>query len=443
MRLLLLVLAIVSFSKVALSADYQNLELSLTRECQSFIKNLGLDYNYGWVKVPEDWSRASSTQMIHIFYYSNWKPGKVPVVHFNGGPLSSSHGVHASFEEWAQPRRLGFIFFDQRGTGCSTPLSFNSNFSTLVKSSYYDSLSIAKDAEVIRKQTIGNRKWKIFGQSQGGLMAQRYLSLFPNKTLSTHVFGTLNVENFRDFYFVRMLAQHKILQKVELDFPGTIARIKKAKSSLDKNDCLMFFERKVCGSSLLQPLYLFLDGSSVEIKRIVDLIISPSGQVNLEKLKDNFEFVFEYFYSAQFHAAQSILRQELSSVQNLMILIWDCELAYRSLAKFGITKNELIIDECSLINAVIDRKMAELYSNSFPRIPVRERFSLKRVINTLELFPDQRLYIYSSGMDPMAGSVSHFSFAKESRQIVHRHFPNLGHNGYIVNAKLWDDLAAD
>ena len=51
--------------------------------------------------------------------------------------------------------------------------------------------NIVKDAEFMRKQIIGNKKWSILGQSFGGFCAANYLSYYPDGLEKVFITGGL------------------------------------------------------------------------------------------------------------------------------------------------------------------------------------------------------------------------------------------------------------
>ncbi|EEB99656.1 hypothetical protein MPER_00627, partial [Moniliophthora perniciosa FA553] len=96
------------------------------------------------------------------------------------------------------------LWLDQRGTGLSTPFSYET-LPASVKTDqqiadylkFFRADSIVKDCEVIRKILLGNRekeaeqKWSIMGQSFGGFCAITYLSFFPQGLKEVFMTGGL------------------------------------------------------------------------------------------------------------------------------------------------------------------------------------------------------------------------------------------------------------
>uniref|UniRef100_A0A0W0FBG4 Sulfhydryl oxidase n=1 Tax=Moniliophthora roreri TaxID=221103 RepID=A0A0W0FBG4_MONRR len=131
---------------------------------------------------------------------------KLPfLVYLQGGPgfevpLQSSFGFAAEIHD----RGYQTLWLDQRGTGLSTPFSYETlpanvktdqEIANYLK--YFRADSIVKDCEVIRKILLGHReketeqKWSIMGQSFGGFCAMTYLSFFPQGLKEVFITGGL------------------------------------------------------------------------------------------------------------------------------------------------------------------------------------------------------------------------------------------------------------
>ncbi len=106
---------------------------------------------------------------------------KLPtVLFFNGGPGQSSHGADWTLPGW------NVIFWDQRGVGCSKPLS---------PSQYYDqtsysSESTAHDAKAIL-DLYGVKKASLLAVSYGTVPATIFAHKYPDRTQSVVLEGTL------------------------------------------------------------------------------------------------------------------------------------------------------------------------------------------------------------------------------------------------------------
>lgn len=108
------------------------------------------------------------------------------LVFLQGGPGSPSPRPESRsgwIDRALQDHRV--LLLDQRGTGLSSPVSYQTvaeRGSAEEQATYlthFRADAIVADAELIRRELIGNERWTILGQSFGGFCALRYLSAAP------------------------------------------------------------------------------------------------------------------------------------------------------------------------------------------------------------------------------------------------------------------------
>jgi pimeloyl-ACP methyl ester carboxylesterase len=118
------------------------------------------------------------------------------LVFFQGGPGSSSPRPETR-SGWLKRtlEEYRVLLLDQRGTGLSSPVSFQT-LSSLDSPeaqarylSYFRADAIVADAEAIRKELIGDEPWSVLGQSFGGFCALRYLSSAPEGLREVFITG--------------------------------------------------------------------------------------------------------------------------------------------------------------------------------------------------------------------------------------------------------------
>ena len=133
--------------------------------------------------------RKPKSEMISVFGREVIASGKeksdLPwLVFFQGGPgmealrpESSSGWLKRALKEYR------VFLLDQRGTGCSTPINFQTlaQFGTAKEQADYlksfRADSIVADAEMIRRELVGQKgRWSVLGQSYGGFCVTHYLS---------------------------------------------------------------------------------------------------------------------------------------------------------------------------------------------------------------------------------------------------------------------------
>lgn len=194
------------------------LTYSQSGACRAHLVELSSDWETGYVVVPENWSEPSG-EKIRVQYYvkkSDRNTGlQNPVAMINGGPSMSSFDRNY-FKTLNERQGISLIYVDQRGTGCSTTYpEVNYVTAELKRLENWASLSIVYDYEAVRKKLLGDRKWKIFGQSYGGIVALRYLESSPSKISSLHING---VGDFNWRPVKTMKERVKKLLKVQVEF---------------------------------------------------------------------------------------------------------------------------------------------------------------------------------------------------------------------------------
>lgn len=109
---------------------------------------------------------VSEGHQLYVAEYGN--PNGKPIIALHGGP--GSGGSLNAITEF-DPAVYRVIFFDQRGSGRSTPLGGIKGNTTP---------NLVKDMETIRKQ-LGIGKWAITGYSWGATLALAYAQAYPDK----------------------------------------------------------------------------------------------------------------------------------------------------------------------------------------------------------------------------------------------------------------------
>ena len=120
------------------------------------------------------------------------------LVYFQGGPGFGSPRPFGR-ESWLNRALDDYrvLLLDQRGTGRSTPASRHTlgRLGTPAAQAgylgHFRADSIVRDAELIRRQLIGDEPWSVLGQSFGGFCTTTYLSLAPEGMREALVTGGL------------------------------------------------------------------------------------------------------------------------------------------------------------------------------------------------------------------------------------------------------------
>ncbi len=152
--------------------------------------------------VPLDHARPGSEE-ITVFARSVAAEGRendrLPwLVFLQGGPgspaprpMTRSGWIDRALEEYR------VLLLDQRGTGCSTPATFqslarlDSAAAQAEHLTHFRSDAIVRDCELIRRALCGDEPWTVLGQSYGGFCATRYLGAAPEGLASVLIAGGL------------------------------------------------------------------------------------------------------------------------------------------------------------------------------------------------------------------------------------------------------------
>ncbi|MFB9177762.1 alpha/beta fold hydrolase [Dactylosporangium sucinum] len=93
-------------------------------------------------------------------------------------------------------RHYRVLLLDQRGTGRSSPVNRQSlagrpDAEAAAYLRHFRADAIVRDAELVRRQLLGDRPWSLLGQSFGGFCAMTYLSLAPEGLAEVMIAGGL------------------------------------------------------------------------------------------------------------------------------------------------------------------------------------------------------------------------------------------------------------
>ena len=159
----------------------------LASTCFAVIPNPHI-YEWGKFTVPENYSYASS-QKLQIYWEKLKSTSSSPeaIVMINGGPGMSHDGFHRETgagnygKDWFYALRTDYdiYYFDQRGTGESSPLSYDILERRNIR--LYGTENICRDIEELRKNVIKKDKIAVLGESYGGMVALTYAIMYPDR----------------------------------------------------------------------------------------------------------------------------------------------------------------------------------------------------------------------------------------------------------------------
>ena len=226
--------------------------------CALFIKTIEDQFNYGWVEAPLNYDQPQGEKARIFYYYKKATNFKNPVVFFNGGPgydsSSSSTVLEQALTKFELNGKIDFIYLDQRGTGCSTPhFALGADTNTLENLKWAASLGIVEDAELVRKTLLGDKKWKVFGQSYGAYIVYRYIEKHPEGISKAFAHGNAFGVSDMDGSYYRILSQQKVMDRFLKLYPDLKPKFKILKNTLsDKTLCFKTANgQDTCGYEIL------------------------------------------------------------------------------------------------------------------------------------------------------------------------------------------------
>ena len=168
------------------------------------------------------------------------------LVFFQGGPGMESPRPESD-SGWLKRALQEYRVFllDQRGTGCSTPVNYQTlaRFATAREQADYlknfRADSIVRDAEMIRHELLGDGgRWSALGQSYGGFCVTHYLSAAPEGLNEAVITGGLPPMNRPPDDVYRSTYQ-RVIDKNRLYFeryPEDVNRAREIVEYLDSNE---------------------------------------------------------------------------------------------------------------------------------------------------------------------------------------------------------------
>ena len=405
-------------------------------DCAEFISTLPKDFFTGYVSVPEDWNNESGRK-IDIFYYGRKNPNNhlASVAFFNGGPSSDSHGSYELIKNHPESNKVNFIYIDQRGTGCSDPYPNESTIESAKRLTHYTTRSIVKDSEEIRKKLLGkNTKWKIFGQSYGGMIVHRYISMFPESIDKAYAHGYAIMTDQIEWIKYRILSQKRVSEDYFNLYPQDRSDLEKIKSMIPNDQCFTDNDISLCGPifmDILRHPLGFHDSWEEMHWWIENLATFFKDEPNMIQGFSNF-----YFTDFTHDSLPSLVINKVEITKGPSDRD-ECLEAFRRLKKDGDDPELWAINECRVLIALENRKFDTVLDSVTDIDPL----TLDSVKVALLKFPNLSLFLYSGQKDVF---VPVETFVEEAQRlnglIDYKIFPTSGHEGFNTEQAIWDDL---
>jgi pimeloyl-ACP methyl ester carboxylesterase len=217
------------------------------RICTHYLPSIMLtDHEF---KLPLDYEQPSGERILvfarEVAARDKEKSDLPWLVFFQGGP-----GVEAPRPEnnsgWLKRalQEYRVLLLDQRGTGRSSPINYQTlnYFATPREQAEYlmcfRADSIVRDAELIRREILGEEKWSVLGQSYGGFCTTHYLSFAPESLREAMITGGLPpldrpLEDVYRATYLRLIEKNKLYYE---RYPEDVERAKEIINYLGSHD---------------------------------------------------------------------------------------------------------------------------------------------------------------------------------------------------------------
>lgn len=448
-----------------------------SEDCRKFINELPPAVEWDFLSVPEAYTSPEGKK-IKVFYYVKKSDlvGANTIIFYNGGPGESSHGMLELFGKNEQAKKLNIIFMDQRGTGCSDAfpkldLSSEANAKmSISRIQHYGARSIVKDSEVLRKRLFGSKKWRIFGQSFGGIVVHHYVSMFPEAIDRAYAHGSSLMESELKWITQRLKSQKRVSDLYFKKYPDDKKLVSDIKSIIPSTLCMEKKDRKICGEALFDgfifllgfpELTLVQDGEEITCWELLHDLLLYYAEWK-EKINSNpeeqeiFNKAFlDYIadYTGLYINDDSFAAAVVGEIESIEPSEPKCLEMYAELRKHGFAPETWEFNELRIYCEL--EKWSDIYFNEHPDLiggkrleKIIESFpkralTITQFSNTLKKYPSIRFYLYSGDLDIF---VPKETFEDETvalgARIIYRHFPS-GHEGFAHEKLIWDDLVSD
>lgn len=412
-----------------------------TDECEHFKSTLPKNYLQGYVEVPENSEDPKSPQ-IRVFYYGVLREGKPAVVFYNGGPGSDSHGSFQLMSRQSEFRNFSFIFIDQRGTGCSSQFPSEFSEATLKRLTHYGSKGIVLDSEAVRKKVLGaDGVWKIFGQSYGGKIVHKYLTMRTENLMGAYSHGFSVMSDGHEWMLLRIQSQTRVLEDYLKEHPGDAELIKKIQSQISEDLCFTDGDLKVCGPKVVDGLVMYLGFRYTwpTMHSLINSMLDTEGKLVQTNLNRFVRQIVFGVYGNNYVAGSVIGMSDMSTGEPTFDF---CAEPMKRLKERGQNPEAWTLNECRLLAGMANEKWDPLLKAMIEDKSILDETTLEQVKMGLEKNPRIPFYLYAGALDVF---VPQETFLEEVQflgsRINYSLFPLSGHEGFYSEPQIWQDLA--
>ncbi len=407
-------------------------------DCASFIRGLK-GFKTGTIEVPEDWDHPKSSPKINVFYYWRKADGegakRPPVVFYNGGPASDSHGSAELLAPLEFTNNADLVFIDQRGTGCSTAFPSKNNEATALRLMNWGSRGIVGDSEAIRLQLFGNQRWRAYGQSYGGFIVHRYLEIAPEGLDRAIAHGASIMHDPILWDVERLRSQKRVGENYFAKFPEDRLLLAMARTAIPNDHCWAQGDFSVCGPVVLDSLTILLgfQSSWLSLHRWIQKLRDAKGVLDYAILDSLVrELVFGVF-------AEGGLGGNVLSKMEIVPGYDDsasCAESFKVLRAAGEDPDAFDINECRLLSG--------LKSPYFPLMKnvTGRPIAINKIASVLKS-GGPGFFLFSGAQDVFVPVNTFSEEVQQLDKLVHyKSFPGSGHEGFYTESEVQEAVTS-
>lgn len=409
-------------------------------ECDEFRNSLPENVVQNFIQVPENWNQPEGKKINVFYYYEN--NNQEPVVFYNGGPAADSHSSFQILSQDQDYNKFKFVFIDQRGTGCSDSFPTEISKESLERIRHYSSRNIVRDSEAIREKLFGkDSTWKIFGQSFGGHIVQRYIATSSGGVKSAHSHGFSVMSDSAEWLTQRLMSQKRVLQDYFKQYPADKEIIQKVRSKIPDGKCFKAEEVSVCGPKVLDALTIFLGFSTSwpSLHKIVEGLNTVNADLFEQRLKRYVENYAIGIYGNNY-ALGSVLG--FVDQSNEKQLSWNfCEEPLKRLKERGENPDSWIINECRLMPGLSHETWDPLIKEFMWTPGLVDELTINDIKSSL-LSKKLPFYLYAGKLDVFVPVETFTEQVSALNGLMsYTLFDNSGHEGFHTERLVWQNLS--
>ena len=288
----------------------------------------------GWkinaIDVPET---KGSAKKLKITYFTIEKSGDLsnPVIYFNRNAFQNiSNDDFDKLAKVATDFKLDLVLMDMRGSGCSVAMPDIKTKTAELNN--YSSKNAVADAEEIRKVFLKDskeKKFKILAHQSGGIVALRYVQLFPESVKSIHIADFYPAKNQAELFKTRVEKETELWKTIAEQEKVTDEILAKAMKNLEDSKCT--------GLASCKTLIDLLGGSRMSFK--------PMWPALAKQIKDIADDKSKVADLMKVYEARKAMSDRISAAR---ILDVDSDKSLSACATVLKTNNKGVINSCRL-----------------------------------------------------------------------------------------------